>query len=80
MLETTLANWIQVFLPHRMSILSNCTACRSKGASEQARGDEDYEQREHNREAAGVGLEEKARQQRLILEKVRQLPKVWQAG
>ena len=47
---------------------ANC--CRGKGGSEQQADDEDYEEREHNREAAGVGLEEKARQQRLIMEKV----------
>lgn len=45
--------------------------CRGKGGSEQQANDENHEQREHNREAAGVGLEEKARQQRLIMEKVR---------
>ena len=54
--------------------------CRGQGASEQAADDEGYEQREHNREAAGLGLEQKARQQRLIMEKVRQLPKERQAG
>ena len=42
--------------------------CRGKGAAEQQAGDEAYEEREHNRDAAGAGLEQKAKQQRLLLE------------
>ncbi len=41
---------------------------RGKGAAEQQADDEGFEQREHNRDAAGAGLEQRAKQQRLLLE------------
>ena len=42
--------------------------CRGKGAAEQQADDEGFEQREHNRDVAGAGLEQRAKQQRLLLE------------
>ncbi len=68
------------YIRDRTSWHDQRTACRGQGASEQAADDEDFEQREHNRDAAGDGLEQKARQQRLIMEKVRLLHSVRQTG
>ena len=47
---------------------------RGKGAAEQQPDNEGFEQREHNRDAAGAGLEQKAKQQRLLLEQARADP------
>lgn len=45
--------------------------CRGKGAKdEEPDGEESFEQRQHNRDAAGEKLEEKARLQRLAQQQV----------